>query len=258
MCTLIEYATHSDRDAACAFVLQVCWDCYDFEAAAAHEIGHLLGIAHPDKQAGAELAPGYTATNSTYYNHYLTNGGVMNASRCMHPWDDVVPGVPANFDTNLLTGSHGVNVRPAIMESFTTHNPSVCLFQDDYEALITLYPSCSGVPPVPVCDKAHRNIGLLRFSLFVIGPLTVGLLLSVFLHWCVERQRTSWYAEQKKQKIHKNKDGSLRKIAPYGSNTPITPTKMEDLGVGAVPGQNLAITYSAVERVAPEKAKITL
>ena len=25
-----------------------CWDCYDFEAAIAHEVGHVLGFDHPE------------------------------------------------------------------------------------------------------------------------------------------------------------------------------------------------------------------
>ena len=31
--------------------------------------------------------------------------------------------------------------------------------------------------------QSHRNLGLLRVALFVIGPLTVGLIISIFLHW---------------------------------------------------------------------------
>jgi len=169
-------------------IFQVCWDCYDFEAAAAHEIGHLLGIAHPDKQAGAELAPNYVATNGSFYNTYLAAGNQMNETHCPHPWNTVAAGTPPDFPADELTGSHGELVRPAIMESFTTHNPGVCLFPDDYEALVTLYPVCSGMPPTPRCEKADRNIGLLRVAIFFVGPLLVALFLSIFLHVFVERQ----------------------------------------------------------------------
>ena len=94
----------------------------------------------------------------------------------------MLPGVPPDFPAEELTGSFGPLVRPSIMESFTTHNPSVCLFQDDYEALVTLYPVCASVPPTPRCEKADRNLGLLRVTIFVIGPLLLALIFSIFLH----------------------------------------------------------------------------
>ena len=32
------------------FVFLPCWDCYDFEATIAHEVGHVLGFHHPDTE----------------------------------------------------------------------------------------------------------------------------------------------------------------------------------------------------------------
>jgi len=217
-------------------VFQVCWDCYDFEAAASHEIGHMLGIAHPDKAVGAELAPGYQPTNSSFYNAYLASGNSMNASHCAHPWDDVLPGVPPSFPTSELTGSFGPLVRPSIMESFTTHNPSVCLFQDDYEALVTLYPVCASVPPTPRCEKADRNLGLLRVTIFVIGPLLVALIFSIFLHIFVEYEKKhidKKKAAARREPTLKELNKSAKKHQVEISRTPVTPIDKEDLGVGS-------------------------
>jgi hypothetical protein len=48
------------------------------------------------------------------------------------------------------------------------------------------------MPAVPRCEKSDRNIGLVRVTLFVVLPLMLGLMLSLLLHWCVERQRKKW------------------------------------------------------------------
>ena len=95
------------------------------------------------------------------------------------------------------------------MESFTTHNPSVCLQQDDYEALLTLYPYCGFVPPTPKCEKADRNIGLLRMAVFVMGPLLIALVISIFLHVFVEREE---------KKMIKKKEARLETRKASGKN----------------------------------------
>ena len=150
-------------------IFRACWDCYDFEAAAAHEIGHLLGISHPDKPYGAECA---TATcqadppNSTFYNSLFTGDGAsrglaaMDNTSCLHPWDSVLEGVPPTFPPADLVSVAGGSARPALMESFTTHNPTVCLSFDDFEALLTLYPVCTGAPTTPTCSKARNFLTL--------------------------------------------------------------------------------------------------
>ena len=95
----------------------------------------------------------------------------------------------------------------AIMEAFTTHNPSVCLSQDDYEGLLTLYPVCgSGMPPEPMCIKTKDSIGALRVSVFVLAPFIFSLLIAILVHCCVERATKEQLDEQKRRKLEKRKE----------------------------------------------------
>ena len=65
---------------------------------------------------------------------------------------------------------------------------------------MTMYPVCTPVPQYPRCEKAARNIGLLRVAMFVVCPFAFALLLSVILHSCVDRQRRRWYAAKQAAK----------------------------------------------------------
>ena len=72
-------------------------------------------------------------------------------------------------------------------------DPSICLHQDDYEALLTVYPVCTvDMPLTPSCNKVYHHLGLLRVALTVGTVLLLGAILSCALHYAVGRQRHMW------------------------------------------------------------------
>lgn len=162
------------------FYLQIftpCFDCYDFEAAATHEVGHLLGLGHPD-QVGPDLDSrsltctsqpelcGPPGQNVEYRSSALFQ--VANVS-CLRPFDDLV-----------VRTEEGV--RPAIMKSFTQHTPKVCLEADDLEALFALYPQCSHRITTPVCFKSEHNIGWVRLGVYFLFPVILALFVVLLLY----------------------------------------------------------------------------
>lgn len=103
-----------------------CWQCYDFEAAAVHEIGHILGFDHPDQ------FPQYNfVTDRTAYN-------------CSAPWTGV------SRDSAVDANS--------VMQAFLARNPKTCLTRDDLDGLNFLYPVCSDtMQQEPSCEKARAR-----------------------------------------------------------------------------------------------------
>ena len=146
-------------------ILLPCWECFDFEAAATHEVGHVLGLWHPDEPLfGANLV-----------HAALANGTRMAAGGCAHPWDDV------------REAAAGAPAAPAIMERLTQNNPKVCLAQDDLDALNTLYPDCERAISSPVCLKSQHYIGWVRLLVWVGVPVLLTLLAGMVFAACARR-----------------------------------------------------------------------
>merc|ERR1719502_115188 len=150
-----------------------CFDCFDFEAAALHEIGHFIGLGHPDnipqnwqtKSWARVRGPGNNSYHSLIAREKISNRRLsagMNSFVCMNPWANVTAGVPPGATLDDRPGLPYPS-RNAQMEARTQHNPLTCLMDDDLEALAVLYPDCGEYSLTgAVCHKVSTNIGFVR------------------------------------------------------------------------------------------------
>ena len=121
-----------------------CIECYDFEAAMAHETGHVLGFDHPDQRADENLVAGEACA--------VNNATCRDAFGCAVN----VPYEPSDM---------------SIMHSLTRHSPRTCLSEHDLQGIHFLYPLCDDLQPVKVvCTKAQQLSGWLRLAVVVGVP----------------------------------------------------------------------------------------
>jgi hypothetical protein len=210
-------------------VFNPCFECFDFEAAALHELGHFLGLGHPDNipqnyygpvdagGSGAIPQAGPIAGKNSYQvqmSEAMAAGVRPNSSVvCVNPWQGVMAGVPAATDevvigSEVFIGPGGYPVRESQMWAFTENNPQPCLRNDDVEALSVLYPDCSPFAlSTNVCHTVARNIGYVRIAVYVLIPFIMALLLVVTCSSVVHvfERREKERMEQKMKELLKEK-----------------------------------------------------
>ena len=163
-----------------------CIECYDFEAAAAHEIGHVLGFHHP---------------NDDTKRNFRATTGPMGAAICASPLTDL--------ETNT-----SASPAPSIMFATTTHNARACLSADDLDGLNYLYPSCDVVRASarPFCVKAKRRSGYLRLLLAIGVPVALGVALEQLLA-CYAARRERKRFTQLARDLH-----AIRRVGKRGGH----------------------------------------
>jgi len=232
-----------------------CFDCYDFEAAALHEIGHFLGLGHPDNIPDnwqAYTASAYeqdarpTPGNNSYHAIIaadLLNGTRPDAARfCQDPWAEVQAGVPpgAKIDTKKLNARYPT--RDAQMEAQTQHNPRACLQTDDLEALAVLYPDCGNYALFfPVCHLVNLHLGDTRMAFYILAPTIFALLFVIGCNSCIhafekrEKERRDAKHRKSKLRLEASKDQHQKEAKKARALLRFSVAKQKVKGAGAVP-----------------------
>jgi hypothetical protein len=245
-----------------------CFDCFDFEAAALHEMGHFMGLGHLDNipqnwvygQNAAYGFAGPTPGNNSYQadiSHAVNPPAGMMPHRptnfsCLDPWANVHAGVPGGAP-DVETSAQGYTYRNAQMEARTQNNPLSCLMDDDLEALATLYPDCGpNMLSGAICHKVQMNIGYVRMTVYVLFPAMLALLCVVICSTCTheferrEKQRLADMYSGEKSKHHESEAKmkeqfkeakhrrSLKKHAQAKTDAPSKPVTTTSESYGAV------------------------
>lgn len=155
-----------------------CYECFDFENAATHEIGHVLGLAHPDQAIvnGRDLRVANSTSDVGSGDFSSADGGSGSSSYdCLDPWSAIIAAPPSPASA----------ARNSVMWAFSANPRTPCVEQDDLEALNVLYPACGASRiDTPQCFKAVQYLGFVRLAIYVGGPVAVVFLSVMLLHQC--------------------------------------------------------------------------
>jgi len=199
-------------------IFEPCFDCYDFEGAAVHEIGHALGLGHPNtarEEVDQTFFNIFGTKGDNVYNSRLAAGLGYTGATCLDPWLDVFNNTPADalidsvgcnrgYNDETITGC--VGIRDSVMEAFTQNNPSVCLAPDDLEGIQTLYPDCAMSVTTPVCYRVNLNLGFVRISVFVLVPTLIALGCVILMQAMIQYHNREELREHKIELKQKRKE----------------------------------------------------
>ena len=187
------------------YIFRPCMDCYDFEAAVAHEIGHILGFHHPDVHPERNW-------NATV---------PMSSEICEDSW------ATAELTGVDLAGSIAAD---SIMNSLTKQQARACLTLDDLSGLNYMYPTCADQLTrngQPNCIKSKRNVGALRFAGLVAMPfMAAAALLLVIIIYADRRDAARFkriqdnlhsVLERYQQRHEEDRSTGARKLGRRGS-----------------------------------------